>query len=126
MKSILVIEDEERISAFIAKGLTAAGFRSQIAADGITGRDLALTGDFALVILDIGLPGLDGFSVLEQLRQQRPFLFLAIVTVSVRATERKMSLYTELKQILAYRVFLERKDSLDVDLLLGLLTFLAW
>lgn len=80
MKSILVIEDEQRISAFISKGLTAAGFRPQIAADGITGRDLALTGDFDLVVLDIGLPGLDGFSVLEQLRAQRPELPVLVLT----------------------------------------------
>ncbi|WP_166974038.1 response regulator transcription factor [Brevibacterium atlanticum] len=80
MKSILVVEDEQRISAFISKGLTAAGFRPQIAADGITGRDLALTGDFDLVVLDIGLPGLDGFSVLEQLRTQRPELPVLVLT----------------------------------------------
>ncbi|WP_181272694.1 response regulator transcription factor [Brevibacterium oceani] len=80
MKSILVVEDEQRISAFISKGLTAAGFRPQIAADGITGRDLALTGDFDLVVLDIGLPGLDGFSVLKQLRAQRPELPVLVLT----------------------------------------------
>lgn len=80
MKSILVIEDEQRISAFISKGLIAAGFSPQTAADGITGRDLALTGDFALVILDIGLPGLDGFTVLGQLREQRPELPVLVLT----------------------------------------------
>ncbi|AZU01841.1 response regulator transcription factor [Brevibacterium linens] len=80
MKSILVIEDEQRISAFISKGLTAAGFGPQTAADGLTGRDLALTGDFALVILDIGLPGLDGFSVLRHLRERRPELPVLVLT----------------------------------------------
>ncbi|UZD61865.1 response regulator transcription factor [Brevibacterium sp. JSBI002] len=80
MKSILVIEDEARISAFISKGLTAAGFNPQIAADGLTGRDLALTGDFALVILDIGLPVLDGFTVLGQLRERRPELPVLVLT----------------------------------------------
>ena len=74
MNRILVVEDEARISAFIAKGLKAAGFVTEIAADGITGRDLALTGDFDLLVLDIGLPGLDGFSVLSQLRKDRPDL----------------------------------------------------
>ncbi|WP_432789832.1 response regulator transcription factor [Brevibacterium sp. K11IcPPYGO002] len=80
MKSILVIEDEQRISAFISKGLTAAGFGPQTAADGLTGRDLALAGDFALVILDIGLPGLDGFSVLRHLRERRPELPVLVLT----------------------------------------------
>lgn len=80
MKRVLVVEDEQRISAFIAKGLGAAGFSTEIAADGITGRDLALTGEFDLLVLDIGLPRLDGFSVLEQLRSQRPELPVLVLT----------------------------------------------
>lgn len=80
MNRILVVEDEERISAFIAKGLKAAGFSTEIARDGIAGRDLALTGDFDLLVLDIGLPGLDGFSVLSQLRTQRPDLPVLVLT----------------------------------------------
>lgn len=87
MKSILVLEDEQRISAFIAKGLSAAGFSTQIAADGITGRDLALTGDFDLLVLDIGLPRLDGFSVLEQLRRQRPDLPVLVLTARDNAED---------------------------------------
>ncbi|MDN5586725.1 MAG: response regulator transcription factor [Brevibacterium sp.] len=80
MNRILVVEDEERISAFIAKGLKAAGFSTEIARDGIAGRDLALAGDFDLLVLDIGLPGLDGFSVLSQLRTQRPDLPVLVLT----------------------------------------------
>jgi DNA-binding response OmpR family regulator len=84
---ILVVEDEERISAFIAKGLKAAGFSTEIAADGISGRDLALTGDFDLLVLDIGLPGLDGFSVLGQLRTQRPDLPVLVLTARDNADD---------------------------------------
>lgn len=80
MKRILLAEDEERISAFIAKGLSAAGFSTQTAADGITARDLALTGDFALLVLDIGLPRLDGFAVLDTLRRRRPELPVLVLT----------------------------------------------
>ncbi|MGO2860710.1 MAG: response regulator transcription factor [Brevibacterium sp.] len=80
MKRILLAEDENRISAFIAKGLSAAGFSTQTAADGITARDLALTGDFALLVLDIGLPCLDGFAVLDTLRRQRPELPVLVLT----------------------------------------------
>lgn len=80
MKRILLAEDEDRISAFIAKGLSAAGFSTQTAADGITARDLALTGDFALLVLDIGLPRLDGFAVLDTLRRQRPELPVLVLT----------------------------------------------
>ncbi|MCT1764533.1 response regulator transcription factor [Brevibacterium casei] len=87
MKSILVVEDEDRISSFIAKGLGAAGFTTEIAADGITGRDLAITGDFDLLVLDIGLPSLDGFSVLEQLREQRPSLPVLVLTARDNAED---------------------------------------
>ncbi|MBE8146866.1 response regulator transcription factor [Brevibacterium casei] len=87
MKSILVVEDEDRISSFIAKGLGAAGFTTEIAADGITGRDLAITGDFDLLVLDIGLPGLDGFSVLEQPREQRPSLPVLVLTARDNAED---------------------------------------
>jgi DNA-binding response OmpR family regulator len=70
MARILIIEDEERIASFVAKGLRADGHRPTIAGDGLTGLDLALSGGFELVVLDIGLPRLDGFGVLEQLRAQ--------------------------------------------------------
>lgn len=87
MKRILVVEDEQRISSFIAKGLGAAGFSTEIAADGISGRDLALTGGFDLLVLDIGLPGLDGFAVLEQLQAQRPELPVLVLTARDNADD---------------------------------------
>lgn len=68
MTSILIVEDEPRIQSFIAKGLRAASFATQIAGTGREAIDLAATGGFDLVILDLGLPDIDGFSVLEQLR----------------------------------------------------------
>jgi DNA-binding response OmpR family regulator len=68
VKRILVIEDEPRIASFVAKGLRSAGFTPTIVGDGKEGLDHALSGQFDLAILDIGLPGLDGFDLLEQLR----------------------------------------------------------
>lgn len=70
MARILIVEDEERIAAFVAKGLRADGHTTAVAADGHEGLDRALSGDFDLVVLDIGLPGMDGFEVLDQLRSQ--------------------------------------------------------
>jgi len=70
MAHILIVEDEQRIASFVAKGLRAEGHRATIAADGPTGLDLALGGDVDLVVLDIGLPGMDGFALLDQLRSQ--------------------------------------------------------
>lgn len=70
MARILIVEDEERIASFIAKGLRAEGHLPTAVADGREGLDHALSGDFDLVVLDIGLPSLDGFEVLDQLRAQ--------------------------------------------------------
>jgi DNA-binding response OmpR family regulator len=65
---ILIVEDEARIAAFLEKGLTANGFTTTVADDGDEGLRLARRNEFDLLILDVGLPGRDGFEVLEQLR----------------------------------------------------------
>lgn len=68
MASILIAEDEERISRFIQKGLRASGFTTSVVEDGVSALDYASTGEFDLLILDVGLPGMDGFKVLSMLR----------------------------------------------------------
>ena len=68
MSAILIAEDEDRIAAFVAKGLRAAGFATQHASTGDEALERALSGDFDLMVLDVGLPGIDGFEVLERLR----------------------------------------------------------
>ncbi|MEE1620447.1 response regulator transcription factor [Zafaria sp. Z1313] len=68
MSQILIIEDEQRISSFVSKGLRSAGFQPTVAETGQEGLYLAQTGDFELVVLDLGLPDLDGFEVLRQIR----------------------------------------------------------
>ena len=68
MKRILIADDEPRIASFIAKGLTAAGFTTSSVEDGIRALDYGSSGDFDLLILDIGMPRMDGFAVLSALR----------------------------------------------------------
>ena len=68
MNRVLIVEDEERISSFVAKGLKAEGFTPTVVADGITGLDYALTGEFDVVVLDIGLPGMDGYELARRAR----------------------------------------------------------
>ncbi|MFB9071289.1 response regulator transcription factor [Citricoccus parietis] len=80
MSQILMIEDEPRISSFVAKGLKAEGLATTVAATGREGLILALTGGFELVILDLGLPDMDGFTVLEKIRAQDPGLPVIILT----------------------------------------------
>jgi len=67
---ILIVEDEHRIASFVSKGLRSDGYLTTSVADGRDGLEQALSGAFDLVVLDIGLPGLDGFEVLDQLRSQ--------------------------------------------------------
>lgn len=70
MSQILIVEDEPRIAAFIAKGLKAAGFTCLVEPSGLAAVQLVLAGDIDLVVLDIGLPDIDGFEVLARLRGQ--------------------------------------------------------
>lgn len=87
MNRILIIEDEQRISGFVAKGLRAEGFTPTIVGDGLSGLDYAMTGEFDLVILDIGLPGVDGFTVLDRLTAERPALPVIVLTARDSVTD---------------------------------------
>jgi DNA-binding response OmpR family regulator len=68
MTKILLIEDEPRIAAFVSRGLESAGYTTVIVDDGADGLERALAVDIDLVLLDVGLPTLDGFEVLRRLR----------------------------------------------------------
>jgi DNA-binding response OmpR family regulator len=65
MAQILIVEDEERIASFVAKGLRAEGHHPTVVGDGPGGLDEALSGRYDLLVLDIGLPGMDGFELLD-------------------------------------------------------------
>ncbi len=87
MAHILIVEDEERIASFIAKGLRAEGHQPTIAADGPSGLDEALSGRYDLMVLDIGLPGLDGFEVLDQYRSQGGRMPVVVLTARDSVTD---------------------------------------
>jgi DNA-binding response OmpR family regulator len=84
---ILIVEDEQRIASFIAKGLRAQGHVAAVVGDGVTGRDYAMSGEFDLMVLDIGLPRLDGFAVLEQIRQHGSKLPVIVLTARDSVTD---------------------------------------
>jgi len=67
---ILVVEDDPKLADYLHKALGENGYVVDVARDGIEGRRLALDGDYALVVLDIMLPGVDGFGVLKALREK--------------------------------------------------------
>jgi DNA-binding response OmpR family regulator len=77
--NILIVEDEVRISTFVEKGLRAAGYACSVSADGGEALLLARSGQFDLILLDIGLPTLDGYEILRRLRvddQTTPVIML--------------------------------------------------
>src|SRR4030095_3876286 len=67
---ILVVEDDKPIASFIGKGLREGGFAVDHAGDGEAGLDLALAEPYDVAIVDLMLPGLDGLSLIEQLRRR--------------------------------------------------------
>ncbi|KAB8162862.1 response regulator [Streptomyces sp. 3MP-14] len=88
MNRILIAEDEERIASFVRKGLRANGFATTVATDGDEALEQVLGGGFDLLLLDIGLPGRDGFTVLRQMREARVNVPVIVLTArdSVRDT----------------------------------------
>jgi len=76
---ILIVEDEPKTAAYISKGLTEQAFVVDIASNGIEGLHLAVSGQYDLILLDVMLPGADGWTVLANLRRERqtPVLFLS-------------------------------------------------
>jgi len=76
---ILVVEDETKIGDYLRQGLTEAGFVTDLARNGLDGHHLAMTEAFDLIILDVMLPDVDGWRILQSLREAGksvPVLFL--------------------------------------------------
>jgi DNA-binding response OmpR family regulator len=84
----LVIEDDAKIASFIRRGLEAEGHRVEVAGDGESGLEQALSGCHDLVLLDLMLPRLDGLEVLRRLRSARPGLPVIAVTARGRIEDR--------------------------------------
>ena len=80
MNRILIAEDESRIASFVEKGLRANGFTTTVVGDGESAYQYAMSGESDLLVLDIGLPKRDGFTVLRQLREARCALPVIILT----------------------------------------------
>lgn len=87
MAQILIVEDEQRIASFVAKGLRSEGHQPTVVGDGPAGLDEALSGRYDLMVLDIGLPDLDGFEVLDRLRSQGSRMPVIILTARDSVTD---------------------------------------
>ncbi len=79
MKKILIIEDDKEIAELERDYLTINGFSCDIETWGSTGLNTALTGDYDLFIIDVMLPGMDGFEIITRIREkkQTPVIFLS-------------------------------------------------
>ncbi len=75
---ILIVEDESKTAPYLRKGLTESGYVIDVAHNGLDGQHFATTQDYDLILLDVMLPGADGWSVIKSLRKakQTPVLFL--------------------------------------------------
>jgi DNA-binding response OmpR family regulator len=77
-KRILIMEDEIRISNLMKMYLERETFLVEIADNGVDGLDIALQEDIDLIILDVSMPGKDGFTVLEELRRTKNTLVIML------------------------------------------------
>jgi len=72
MASILLVEDEEKVSSFIKKGLNEHQYQVQVAKDGISGLTNVIQSNYDLIILDVMLPLINGIDLCGQIRQKQP------------------------------------------------------
>lgn len=86
---ILLIEDENKIADFVERGLSAEGYAVTVADDGLKGEAEALTGEFDLILLDVLLPGKNGFEVLGEIRK-RAIATPVIMLTALGETEDKV------------------------------------
>jgi DNA-binding response OmpR family regulator len=84
---VLIAEDEARIASFVEKGLRAAGFAVTVSADGRDALAQAQSGQFDLMILDVGLPGRDGFDILQTLRGEANPITVIMLTARDSAAD---------------------------------------
>ncbi len=84
MKPILIIEDDRNIAELERDYLQLNGYRVEIAADGGSGLKLALTGQYQLIVVDLMLPGKDGFEIIKEVRKKYE---IPLIVVSARSED---------------------------------------
>ena len=88
MTTILIVEDEQRIAEFVSRGLQAAGYKTEIVDDGLEALERAQQPDIDLVLLDIGLPSMDGLEVLRELRGRGSAVPVIMLTARSQETDK--------------------------------------
>jgi two-component system copper resistance phosphate regulon response regulator CusR len=88
--TILIVEDEPKVALFIKEGLEENQFGAEIAYDGLTGKQMALNGNYDAVILDVNLPLMNGFEVCKEIRKQNLTVPVLMLT-ALGSTEDKLN-----------------------------------
>jgi two-component system, OmpR family, copper resistance phosphate regulon response regulator CusR len=91
---ILVVEDEKRIADFLSRGLESGGYAVDVAHDGARALDLVHAAEYDLVILDLGLPDMDGLSLLQKIRNRKTSAPVLILSARGAVDERVKGLET--------------------------------
>jgi heavy metal response regulator len=89
---LLVVEDEKKVSGFIKKGLEEEGYAVDLASDGRTGLQMGMDRVHDLIILDINLPGMDGLSILHELRERKVLTPVLLLTVRANIEDKVLGL----------------------------------
>lgn len=85
---ILVVEDSTRMAQTLKRGLTEECYAVDVEGDGLAGLQMARTGDYDLILLDVNLPGIDGFTLIRKLRESRSDIPVIMVTARDKVSER--------------------------------------
>lgn len=88
--TLLIVEDEDRIASFLVKGLTRSGYSVEHVASGAAGIERLATGTYDLVLLDLGLPDVDGLEVLRRVRSRG--VTVPVIILTGRADDREEGL----------------------------------
>ena len=86
---ILLVEDEKKIADSLQKGLSEQNYSVEVAYDGLTGKKLFENGSFDLVILDINLPGMNGYDLCKKIRNRNTYIPIVMLT-ALNATDNKI------------------------------------
>ena len=92
MSRILIAEDDNGIAEFIARGLESAGYSCDVTDNGPVAFGMARSGAYQLMILDLGLPNMDGTDILEQLRSLGTTLPIIVLTARTALEDRLRTL----------------------------------
>ena len=93
MSQILIVEDETRLAAFLQKGLQKKGYLTSVAEDGEQAIEIASNKQFDLMVLDLGLPIKDGFTVLRELRSKGKKFPIIVVTARSDDQDKAKAIY---------------------------------